>query len=123
MRQTVQGAAQVQISRKYLAHFVECPLLTCISLGEKLPLLAAKLVPARPPKARPVLQPQNRSHRVMSHSSTIDRESLQTLLASAFAVQQSQMDSQSLSPIVKGARRVKSVSLDEDQALPVGNGT
>jgi hypothetical protein len=58
MRQTVQGAAQVQISRKYLAHFVECPLLTCISLGEKLPLLAAKLVPARPPKAPQFCSPR-----------------------------------------------------------------
>jgi TonB family protein len=42
----------------------------------------------------------------MSEHSTVDREFLQTLLASAFTVQQSQMDSQSLSAIVEAERLI-----------------
>jgi hypothetical protein len=42
----------------------------------------------------------------MSDHSTVDREFLQTLLASAFTVQQSQMDSQSLSAIVEAERLI-----------------
>jgi hypothetical protein len=42
----------------------------------------------------------------MSNYPTIDRESFQKLLASAFVVQQSQMDSQSRSALVDGLRKV-----------------
>jgi TonB family protein len=48
----------------------------------------------------------------MSNYSTVDRESFQKLLASAFVVQQSQMDSQSLSAIVE--RLIPSGDLDVD---------
>src|SRR4051794_22483949 len=60
----------------------------------------------------------------MSHYSTIDRESFQTFLASAFTVQQSQMDRQSLSAIVKVAMKAKSGSLHQDEAArPTGDAT
>jgi TonB family protein len=48
----------------------------------------------------------------MSKYSTVDREFFQTLLASAFTVQQSQMDSQSLSAIVEAERLITSGELD-----------
>ncbi len=53
----------------------------------------------------------------MSNFSTLDRESFQTLLANAYAVQQSQMDSQSLSAIVELQRLIGRGDLDMDGAL------
>jgi TonB family protein len=53
----------------------------------------------------------------MSNYSTIDRESLQKVLTSAFAVQQSQKDSQSLSAIVEAGRLVMHGELDVDEAM------
>lgn len=53
----------------------------------------------------------------MSHFSTLDRESFQKLLANAYAVQQSQMDSQSLSSIVELQRLITGGDLDVDGAL------
>lgn len=94
-------------------------LLTVQSLGERLRALAAKLVlfARSPAKAHPVLQPRNYSTLVMSNSSTIDRESFQQVLASAFAVQQSQLDRQSLSAIVEAERLVMNRELDVDGAM------
>lgn len=48
---------------------------------------------------------------------TVDRESFQAVLASAFAIQQSQMDSKSRSAMVEVGRRVTSGELDVDQAM------
>jgi TonB family protein len=48
----------------------------------------------------------------MSNYSTIDRDFFQTLLASAFTVQQSQMDSQSLCAIIEAERLITSGELD-----------
>ena len=80
--------------------------------------LAAQLVrPARSANARPAVQPQDRSTRGMSSYSNLDRESFQQLLASAFAVQQSQMDSQSLSAIVEVQRLIAKGELDVDGAM------
>jgi hypothetical protein len=53
----------------------------------------------------------------MSYLSTIDRESFQRLLANAYAVQQSQLDSQSLSAIVELQRVITRGTLDLDAAL------
>jgi hypothetical protein len=53
----------------------------------------------------------------MSQFSTLDRESFQKLLANAYAVQQSQMDSQSLSVIVELQRMITRGDLDVDEAL------
>jgi hypothetical protein len=53
----------------------------------------------------------------MSNRSTVDREFFQQVLASAFAVQQNQMDSQSLSAIVEVGRLIKSGELDVDGAM------
>lgn len=50
-------------------------------------------------------------------SSTIDREAFQKVLTSAFAVQQSQKDSQSLSAIVEAGRLVMHGELDVDEAM------
>src|SRR3954453_5066409 len=52
----------------------------------------------------------------MSTSPTVDRESFQTFLASAFAVQQSHMDRQSLSAIIKLAMEAKSGSPTQGEA-------
>jgi TonB family protein len=49
----------------------------------------------------------------MSNSSSLDRESFQNLLASAFVVQQSRMDSASLSAIVGVKRSIKRGELDQ----------
>ena len=49
--------------------------------------------------------------------STVDRESFQALLASAFVIQQSQMDRQSRSAIVEVGRLVTSGELDADGAM------
>ena len=56
------------------------------------------------PESPPSLQPQDRSAPVMRNYPTVDRESFQELLASAFAVQQ--MDSQSRSTLVEIGRSV-----------------
>jgi hypothetical protein len=55
----------------------------------------------------------------MSNYSTFDRESFQKLLASAFALQQSQIDRQSLSAIVELERLITRGELDLDGALPL----
>src|SRR3979411_1107140 len=53
----------------------------------------------------------------MSHFSTLDRESFQKFLANAYAVQQSQVDSQSLSAIVEIQRLITTGDLAVDEAL------
>jgi len=53
----------------------------------------------------------------MSTFSSVDRESFQKFLASAFAVQQSQMDSQSLTAIVEAGRLIRRGELDVDGAV------
>jgi hypothetical protein len=53
----------------------------------------------------------------MNTHSTVDRESFQKLLANAFAVQQSQIDSQSLSAIVEVERLITRGELDLDGAM------
>lgn len=53
----------------------------------------------------------------MSTYSTLDSESFQTLLASAFAVQESQLDTQSLSAIVGVQRLITSGILDVDGVM------
>lgn len=53
----------------------------------------------------------------MSNYPTLDREAFQMFLASAFAVQQSQMDSESLSAIIEVGRSIRSGELDVDAAV------
>lgn len=53
----------------------------------------------------------------MRAHSSLDRESFQQLLASAFAVQESQIDSQSLSGILEIQRLVAKSELDLDEAM------
>lgn len=53
----------------------------------------------------------------MNTLSTLDRESFQEVLANAFAVQKSQMDTQSLSGIVEVQRSITSSDLDVDAAM------
>jgi hypothetical protein len=53
----------------------------------------------------------------MSPDSSLDRESFQKLLADAFAVQESQMDRQSLSAIVEVQRLIAKGELDVDGAM------
>jgi hypothetical protein len=53
----------------------------------------------------------------MSTHSSLDRESFQQLLASAFAVQESQMDTQSLSLIVEAQQSITRGDLDVDGAM------
>jgi hypothetical protein len=53
----------------------------------------------------------------MNTHSTLDRESFQEVLANAFAVQKSQMDTQSLSDIVQVQRSITSSNLDTDIAM------
>src|SRR4030088_717167 len=59
----------------------------------------------------------NRGFLSMSHFSTLDRESFQKFLANAYAVQQSQVDSQSLSAIVEIQRLIAKGDLDVDGTL------
>src|SRR3984893_71066 len=59
----------------------------------------------------------NRGFLSMSHFSTLDRESFQKFLANAYAVQQSQVDSQSLSAIVEIQRLITTGHLAVDEAL------
>src|SRR5258708_20680139 len=56
-------------------------------------------------------------HPVMSDISRLDHESFQKFLANAYAVQQSQMDSQSLSAVIELQRLISSQKLDMDEAL------
>lgn len=53
----------------------------------------------------------------MSSNPTIDRDFLQKVLASAFVVQRSQMDSQSLSAIVEVGRLITTADLGVDEAM------
>ncbi len=53
----------------------------------------------------------------MRNHSTVDRQSFQTLLASAFAVQQSQIGTESLSAIVEIERLIARGELDADGAM------
>jgi TonB family protein len=88
------------------------------SLGERLGSLAAKLVRRLARQSpHPALQPQNRSTPGMSNCSTVDRESFQKLLASAFVVQQSHMNSQSLSGIAELERLITRGQLGVDGAM------
>src|SRR3982074_2252410 len=60
---------------------------------------------------------QCRSRICMSDSSSLDRESFQKFLANAYSVQQSQVDSQSLSAIVEIQRLIAKGDLDVDGTL------
>jgi hypothetical protein len=91
-------------------------LLTVHSIGERLRLLAAKLVRPLARQSPPSSAVAESQHPSMSNYSTVDRESFQKLLASAFVVQQSQMDSQSLSAIVEVERLIMRGELDVDGA-------
>jgi TonB family protein len=91
-------------------------LLTVHSIGERLRLLAAKLVRPLARQSPPSSAAAESQHPSMSNYSTVDRESFQKLLASAFVVQQSQMDSQSLSAIVEVERLIMRGELDVDGA-------
>jgi TonB family protein len=95
--------------------YVNIAPLTVHSLSERLRSLAAKPVRPLARQSPPVLPPKNRP--VMSNHSTIDREAFQKFLESAFAVQQSQIDSQSLSAIVEVGRLIRSGELDVDGAV------
>lgn len=55
----------------------------------------------------------------MSTNSSLDRESFQQLLAAAFAVQESRMDTQSLSAIIEIQRLITTGDLDVDAAVHV----
>ena len=93
-------------------------LLTVHSLDERLPSLGRATGSVRlPANARPAVQRQNRSSPRMNDYSNLDRDSFQQLLASAFAVQQSQMDIQSLSAIVETQRLIAKKELDVDGAM------
>ena len=86
------------------------PILTVHSLNERLHPPAAQLVrPARPAQAA---LPPNTAVLSMSTFSNPDRESFQHLLASAFAVQQSQMSGQLLSALVEVQRLIAKGELD-----------
>src|ERR1700683_4730523 len=80
-------------------------LLTVHSLGERLHSWPrnwfVRFARTKPPGSAAVEAPPS-----MSDHLTVDREFLQTLFASAFTVQQSQMDSQSLSAIVEAERLI-----------------
>jgi hypothetical protein len=53
----------------------------------------------------------------MSSHTSLDRESFQQLLAAAFAVQESRMDTQSLSTVIQIQRLIAAGDLDHDQAI------
>ena len=94
-------------------------LLTVHSLDERLQSPGRATGSARSPRQRP---PGSATHRIavppgMSSYSNLDRKSFQQLLASAFEVQQSQMDSQSLSAIVEVQRLMAKGELDVDGAM------
>jgi len=85
------------------------------SLGERLRLLAAKLVHPLARQSPPSSAPQNRSIPAMS-TSTLDRESFQNVLASAFTIQQSNIGGQLISAIVEVGRLIARRELDVDEA-------
>lgn len=89
------------------------------SLDEKLRLLAAELVRIScRPEAYSAVQPRISSTLPdMSTGSSLGPESFQKLLANAFAVQESQMETQSLSAIVQVQRLIKSGGLDLEAAM------
>ena len=95
---------------------VRTPPLTGHSFSERLPRLAAKLVCLLKPTQ---FCSRRIDARVMTHYPTVDRESFQKLLASAFVVQQSQMDSQSRAAIVELRSLITSGELDVDGAMHV----
>src|SRR5260370_16667741 len=64
------------------------------------------------------VQASNRQHPDMFIYSSLDRDSLQKLLANAFAVQQSQMDKQWLSAIVEVQGLIGRRELDVDPTIP-----
>ena len=94
--------------------------MTAHQLDEKLQLPAAELVrTACPP------MPTNRSSRTlavflgmsMSTRSSLDRESFQKLLASAFSVQESGMDAQSLSALLELQKLIATGEADLDGSM------
>ena len=94
--------------------------MTADSLDEKLRLLlAAELARIKLRfEARSTVQPRISSTLpAMSTSPSFDRESFQKLLANAFAVQESQMGTQSLSAIVEVQQLINSASLDLGGAM------
>ncbi len=94
--------------------------MTADSLDEKLrSLLAAELARINLRfEARSTVQPRISSTLpAMSTSPSFDRESFQKLLANAFAVQDSQMGTQSLSAIVEVQQLINSASLDLGGAM------
>lgn len=63
------------------------------------------------------MQPQNRRIPGMSPNPSFDRESFQELLANAFAVQESEVDRESLTAIVEFQRLIAKGELDADGAM------
>src|SRR5579864_7776556 len=63
------------------------------------------------------LYPHASNNRDMSTHSTIDRDTFQQLLASAFAVQESQVNRQSLSAVMEVQRMLRNGDLDVDGAM------
>ena len=53
----------------------------------------------------------------MSSQSSLDQESFQQLLAAALAVQESRMDTQSLSAVIHIQRLIESADLDLDRVI------
>jgi uncharacterized membrane protein YeaQ/YmgE (transglycosylase-associated protein family) len=70
-----------------------------------------------PTEAHPAVQRRNRSTAGMSKHSSLDRESLQKLLADAFVVQESGIETRSLSALVELQGWVATGELDVDRAL------
>lgn len=75
--------------------------------------LASARSPAKSPGSAAAVLP----HPVMSDISSLDHESFQKFLANAYAVQQSQMDSQSLSAVIELQRLISGENLDVGEAL------
>ena len=92
-------------------------LLTINSLGAKLRLQATKPISDCSPVEQPVVQSQNLRAVGMSVHSSVDWESLQELLASAFVVQESRPDAQLRSVIVQLLRLIRAGELDQNRAM------
>ncbi len=88
--------------------------LTVLSDDERLRMSAPKVV--RPP-CRQCPHDRVAAESGMSIHSSLDRETFQQLLAAAFAVQESQIDSQSLSAVMEVQRLVTRGELDVDGAM------
>ena len=73
--------------------------------------------PIAPAGAYPEVQPQNRTVAAMNPYSTLDPESFQKLLASAFVLQESLMGTQSLSAILEVRHLIATGELDVNGAL------